>query len=95
MWILISVWTEGLISAPAQNVSLEAWWNFQLQGRPKHVRCWVAAILIYTTWSLWKERNRRIFEGVFTMPARVFYMLKDEMQLRVWAMCGRVEGPPP
>jgi hypothetical protein len=29
------------------------------------------------------------------MPARVFYMLKDEMQLRVWAMCGRVEGPPP
>jgi hypothetical protein len=77
LWVLISVWTGGLISAPAQNVPLEAWWNFQMQGRSKHIMCWVAVILIY----IWKERNKRSFEGVFMTPARVFYMLKDEMQL--------------
>jgi hypothetical protein len=63
-----------------------------MQGRPKHIRRWVAAILIYTTWSLWKERNRRIFEGIYMTLERVSNMLKHEMQLRVWAMRGGVEG---
>jgi hypothetical protein len=45
-----------------------------MQGRPKHIRRWVAAILIYMT------------------PERVSGMLKHDMQLRVWAMRGGVEG---
>jgi hypothetical protein len=81
-----------LIHAPAIDASLELWWNSNLQGRPKRQRCKVAALLIYTVWSLWKERIRRVFQGVLLVPERVFLLMKGEMQLRVMAMSGRVEG---
>jgi hypothetical protein len=49
LWTSVSVWTGGQILIPAQVVSLEVRWNQQMQGRPKHIRRWVAAILIYMT----------------------------------------------
>jgi len=39
-------------------------------------------------WNVWKERNRRIFEGSARTPAQVFAPAREEMALRRQA-CGR------
>jgi hypothetical protein len=71
------------------NLSTEQWWNEAMQGRPKHVARQVTGILMCTTWNLWKERNRRIFQGLFSTTATVVQMIKDELQLRATALGAR------
>jgi hypothetical protein len=41
---------------------------------------------MYTTWNIWKERNRRIFNGRFATLITVFQLFKEEMKLRSDAM---------
>ncbi|XP_039805160.1 26.2 kDa heat shock protein, mitochondrial-like [Panicum virgatum] len=48
----------------------------------------VAAILIYTAWNIWNERNRRIFQGVVQAPQRILGLIKEEMALRQQASFG-------
>jgi hypothetical protein len=47
----------------------------------------VAAMLTYTTWNLWKERNRRVFDSKSLQPHSVFSLIKEEVLLRRVA-CG-------
>jgi hypothetical protein len=42
----------------------------------------MAAVLIYITWGIWNERNRRIFDGVAMLPSRVFHLILEEMKIR-------------
>jgi hypothetical protein len=64
VWFLVHQWTDGLISVPLPGVQVEEWWNSSLQASSAENRSKVAAILIYTAWNVWNERNRRIFQGV-------------------------------
>jgi hypothetical protein len=83
-----------LVHAPDVGLSLEIWWNGAVRGRPKRQRRQVAALMVYTAWNVWKERNRGIFHGVFSLLARVFTLIKEEVQLRVWALRASVVLPP-
>jgi hypothetical protein len=38
--------------------------------------------MTYTAWDIWKERNRRNFDGVFSTSRRMLQLIKDEMALR-------------
>jgi hypothetical protein len=60
----VSLWTQGLIKVPDSSSSVAAWWQQELAGLPKKMRSAKAAILMYTTCNIWKERNRRIFEHI-------------------------------
>jgi hypothetical protein len=42
---------------------------------------------MYTGWNLWKERNRRTFEGKEVKPSTVLQFVKEEVNLRFRA-CG-------
>jgi hypothetical protein len=43
--------------------------------------------MIYTTWNIWEEQNRRVFERASTSPIRILQLIKDEMALRTAACC--------
>jgi hypothetical protein len=72
------------------NIDLEDWWNVSLQGCTKEDKRWVAALLMYTAWNIWKEPNRRTFDGQLAPPSRVLALIKEEMTMRFRA-CGRGE----
>lgn len=87
IWVLVSGWTNGAVRVPQQSVWLELWWNRELAGLPSKEKKQRVAYLIYNAWNIWKERNRRIFEGKSSRPTRVLQLIKDEMALRDSA-CG-------
>jgi hypothetical protein len=66
--------------------SLEGWWNASVHARPQQQKRLIAACQMYTVWNLWKERNRRIFVGCYMTATSVFYLIKQEMQMRVIAL---------
>ncbi|KAF8722799.1 hypothetical protein HU200_021924 [Digitaria exilis] len=78
--------TEG------RDVPIEEWWNSSMARLPDSIKRRKAAILIYTTWNLWKEHNRRVFDGKSATPQRVLALIKEEMSLRATA-CDAVEPP--
>ena len=82
VWWMVHPWTDGLISIPEPNALVEDWWNSSLQAAVAHDRARVAAILIYTTWNVWNERNRRIFNGISQSPQRILSLIKQEMDIR-------------
>jgi hypothetical protein len=79
---MVSHWSDGLVQVPPRDVSLEMWWNSSLLGTRKEDRRRKSAILLYTVWNLWKERNRSAFDGVSALPSRIFFLIKEELQLR-------------
>ncbi|RCV14989.1 hypothetical protein SETIT_3G023000v2 [Setaria italica] len=74
VWQLVQDWTSGL-------------WRVSVNSAPKEKRRALAAILIYTCWNLWNERNRRIFQGTCSTPLRVLSLIKEEVALQQNA-CG-------
>jgi hypothetical protein len=82
VWHLVSGWSDGLVQVPSRTVAVECWWNLAVCRRPKEEARLLAALLIYTSWNLWKERNRQVFDGVSQPPARILALIKDEVQVR-------------
>ncbi|KAG2614275.1 hypothetical protein PVAP13_4KG379203 [Panicum virgatum] len=70
-----------------QDEGLEDWWTRSLEMLPLVQKRSVAAIQLYTTWNIWKERNRRIFDQKSLQPPQVFQLIREEVNLRRVA-CG-------
>ncbi|GJN13888.1 hypothetical protein PR202_gb00643 [Eleusine coracana subsp. coracana] len=50
------------------DLDIKTWRNKTLAGVPKDEKRKRASIMIYTSWELWKERNRRIFQQQAAQP---------------------------
>jgi hypothetical protein len=86
--MLVAHWSENLVTVPRPGVGLEDWWNSSTISLPKDRRACGSAIIIYTTWNLWKERNRRVFDNKSSTPSHVLALIKEEVQLRRLACAG-------
>ena len=86
VWTLMKDWSAGLVQVPEPGLAIEDWWKASLSHLPKDERKIAAALLMYTTWNIWKERNRRIFEGVSLPATQVFVSIKEEFGLRKVAL---------
>lgn len=88
VWELVQSWSHDLVRKPDANSTIEDWWTDSLQSMPKEQRRTKAAILIYTVWNLWNERNRRTFQGKEAEPLMVLQLIKEKIGLRLRA-CGK------
>lgn len=89
VWSLVSAWTGGMVAVPTLEVDIKEWRNSVIQAAEAAVRPKVAAILMYTSWNIWNERNRRVFQGVMQSPTRILGLIKAEMDCRRQACEGR------
>ena len=79
---LVHAWSQGLISLPAPDVTVQDWWNLSLQAANAADKGSVAALLIYSAWNIWNERNMCIFQGISQEPQRILGLTKQEMAIR-------------
>ncbi|OEL28732.1 hypothetical protein BAE44_0010249, partial [Dichanthelium oligosanthes] len=82
VWKRIRTWTGELVQVPEPGIAVDRWWMSALTALPKQARRLKASILIYTVWTLWKERNRRTFEGKSARPQQVVVFIEEETALR-------------
>jgi hypothetical protein len=85
VWVLVAAWSDNTVTVPGRLQTLESWWSTGLAHASAADKSKRAAIMIYTAWNIWKERNRRIFEAKTATPRRVFQLVKGEMALRTGA----------
>jgi len=76
------VLSDGATCLPKKLKGVEEWWRRCLFPSPQSQKRSVAALLMYTTWNLWKERNRRVFDSKSLQPHNVFSIIKEEVLLR-------------
>jgi hypothetical protein len=88
LWVLIHAWTDGLVAVPNADRTLESWWNDFVCAAAKEDRRKVATLMIYTTWNLWKERNRSVFDRALLPPLTILSLIKEEVKPRALA-CGQ------
>jgi acyl CoA:acetate/3-ketoacid CoA transferase alpha subunit len=74
-----------------QGLDIHDWWSNNLSDLSKE-RSFKAAVMMYVASNLWKERNRRIFEGKRKEPVQIIHEIKAEMLARNLA-CGSHEIP--
>jgi hypothetical protein len=60
---------------------MEGWWNSAMQRVSGKLKIKRASTIIYTAWNLWKERNRRVFEGERTTSSRILHLIKEELAI--------------
>lgn len=83
VWLLVAIWTGVSILASYTDVSdMKQWWSNSLAGLKAKRRRSVAAIIIYTAWHIWNERNRRIFQHSSMGPDQVFGLIQHDIIIR-------------
>ena len=88
IWAEASVW----LRCPSINQRLEVtkptildYWK-DLAHSPSPSRKGLQSAIILIAWEIWKERNARVFNNIFTMPSALFQSIKNES--KNWILAG-------
>jgi hypothetical protein len=67
---------------PGLHATLNDWWEAMLVGVDKRVKRSRSGRLLYVIWNVWKERNRRIFQGVRLTYLEVAHITHEDIRQR-------------
>ena len=70
---------------PNHNATLGDRWQLAWIGLPGELRRAFDSAVLLATWNLWKERNRRTFDGVSKTPLQLFHLIVDEADAGITA----------
>jgi len=62
VWSEVESWTQLMVGKPGPGLLISDWWEKELVQLSKKARRVKAAVMIYTAWNIWKERNQRVFD---------------------------------
>jgi hypothetical protein len=72
--------------APNGDETMAVWWQQHRANAPSALRKSFDSALMLVTWSLWKERNRRVFDGAHLLPHRLYQLAIEEVD--AWIAAG-------
>ncbi|KQJ97344.1 hypothetical protein BRADI_3g30183v3 [Brachypodium distachyon] len=88
VWRLISIWSGISIFDPfswSTADSIESWWTDRIvaanQTLSKFVSRGANSFFLLSLWSIWKERNNRIFKAKSSPAAGVVMVIRSEAAL--------------
>jgi hypothetical protein len=80
LWVRLLSPAGFLHLAPLQGSTLVDWWLQARVGMPADGRRAFDSLTLVTSWILWKERNKRTFEGLARSTAQLFRAVTDELE---------------
>ena len=89
IWGKVLTWVNLQSLIPSTDSSLKLWWQqarSSLTGKKQRI---LDSIIMLTAWSLWTERNNRVFEKNFKPVNILFDQIRNEARQWVLASKGR------
>ena len=77
IWSKVLTWANLQTLIPSTSVSLQKWWQDARKTIAGKKQKKFDSIVMLTSWSLWKERNNRVFEKT-SKPVNVIFMEPSE-----------------
>lgn len=78
LWHRVLVQTGYGHLAPGENTLLVEWWHAAWTEIPVTLRRGFDSLVLLTSWTVWKERSRRAFDGISCSLPQVFGKLCEE-----------------
>ena len=88
VWCLVQMKLQITLNPrPTAASSLNLWWLDQIHNKPKEAARSMNTVINLVCWSLWKERNARVFNNLLSPPSVVFSKVVEEAT--VWLAAGK------
>jgi hypothetical protein len=88
VWSTVHGWSADACPpalSPGTYASVNEWWDAILVGTDKKTKRSRSGRLLYVLWNVWKERNRRIFQGVRKTYMEVAHIAHEDIRQRAFA----------
>lgn len=81
VWFTFSQSDGAAAEVGATNITIKGWWRQVWALNKRFDVAPQTTTAVYVVWNLWKERNRRTFEGKRCSPETVAAMAREELRL--------------
>jgi hypothetical protein len=79
LWVRLLSPAGFLHLAPLQDSTLADWWLLACEEVPADGRRAFDLLVLVTSWTVWKERNKRTFDGVARTTSQVVDAITTEL----------------